>query len=196
MDVNGWDLGKALKLMLSGNAVVIEWLQSPIVYQCDGLFRSNMLELAHKNADRYGLAKHYYHLGTKQFEKISNADVPRPIKRVFYAARPALALRWLRLHPHCSVPPMEFQTLLRESEPSHDIAVRFDELIQMKSVTRELGSGRIHENLLSFIGEEFESFKKSPPKPNVSVSREIQSMAQNLFFKTITSKPFSTVAPI
>src|SRR4030081_1730205 len=31
-DVNGWDLGKALRLMLKGNAVVIEWLTSPYVY--------------------------------------------------------------------------------------------------------------------------------------------------------------------
>lgn len=31
-DVNGWDLGKALKLMLKGNAVILEWLTSPIVY--------------------------------------------------------------------------------------------------------------------------------------------------------------------
>src|SRR5688572_11762266 len=31
-DLNGWELGKALKLPLTGNAVVIEWLMSPIVY--------------------------------------------------------------------------------------------------------------------------------------------------------------------
>src|SRR6187399_351008 len=29
LDVNGWDLGKALKLMLKGNAVILEWLRSP-----------------------------------------------------------------------------------------------------------------------------------------------------------------------
>src|SRR4051812_49968845 len=32
MDVNGWDLSKALRLLLKGNAVVIEWLTSPIQY--------------------------------------------------------------------------------------------------------------------------------------------------------------------
>ena len=31
LDVNGWELGKALKLLLKGNAVIIEWLRSPIV---------------------------------------------------------------------------------------------------------------------------------------------------------------------
>ena len=32
LDVNGWDLGKALRLLLKGNAVVIEWLTSPYIY--------------------------------------------------------------------------------------------------------------------------------------------------------------------
>jgi uncharacterized protein len=29
LDVNGWDLAKALRLLLKGNAVVIEWLRGP-----------------------------------------------------------------------------------------------------------------------------------------------------------------------
>src|SRR5262245_28516631 len=35
LDVNGWDLGKALRLLLKGNAVVIEWLTSPYIYAGD-----------------------------------------------------------------------------------------------------------------------------------------------------------------
>jgi predicted nucleotidyltransferase len=31
LDINGWDLRKALTLLLKGNAVVLEWLTSPIV---------------------------------------------------------------------------------------------------------------------------------------------------------------------
>ena len=29
-DINGWDLKKALRLLLKGNAVVLEWVNSPI----------------------------------------------------------------------------------------------------------------------------------------------------------------------
>src|ERR1700709_275771 len=32
LDVSGWDLAQALRLLLKGNAVVIEWLTSPFVY--------------------------------------------------------------------------------------------------------------------------------------------------------------------
>ena len=39
-DVGGWELGKALKLLLKGNAVIIEWLMSPIIYDGDPVFRA------------------------------------------------------------------------------------------------------------------------------------------------------------
>jgi len=35
IDLNGRELGKALKLLLKGNAVIVEWLISPIVYDGD-----------------------------------------------------------------------------------------------------------------------------------------------------------------
>jgi uncharacterized protein len=46
LDVNGWDLGKALRLLLKGNAVVVEWLTSPFIYAGDKSFRVDALALA------------------------------------------------------------------------------------------------------------------------------------------------------
>jgi uncharacterized protein len=42
-DVNGWDLAKALKLLMKRNTVIIEWLTSPLVYRGDEEFRSSFL---------------------------------------------------------------------------------------------------------------------------------------------------------
>ncbi|WP_278256068.1 nucleotidyltransferase domain-containing protein [Nocardioides convexus] len=39
LDVNGWDLGKAIRLATAGNATVGEWLRSPWVYDGDPAFR-------------------------------------------------------------------------------------------------------------------------------------------------------------
>jgi len=39
LDVNGWELGRALKLLLKGDAVVIEWLRSSYVYRGESWFR-------------------------------------------------------------------------------------------------------------------------------------------------------------
>jgi predicted nucleotidyltransferase len=50
LDVNGWDLAKALRLLLKGNAVVIEWLTSPFVYAGSESFRAQSLAFAPSGA--------------------------------------------------------------------------------------------------------------------------------------------------
>ncbi len=45
-DVNGWELRKALALMAKGNATLIEWLDSPIVYLEHPGFLARMREAA------------------------------------------------------------------------------------------------------------------------------------------------------
>ncbi|MFW8587429.1 DNA polymerase beta superfamily protein [Rhizobium beringeri] len=42
IDTGGWDLRKALRLALKGNAVVVEWLKSPIAYEEEAGFRSRL----------------------------------------------------------------------------------------------------------------------------------------------------------
>lgn len=112
MDVNGWDLAKALKLLLKGNAVVIEWLTSPIIYEGDANFRQEMTEIAEIVADRTLVARHYIHLGERQRRTYFADHKSIALKKIFYALRPAAALRWLRLHPDRAVAPMHFPTLI------------------------------------------------------------------------------------
>lgn len=154
MDVNGWDLAKALRLLLKGNAVVVEWLQSPIVYAGEAWFRAALLEFARDWLDRGRVAGHYLHLGRRQ--KVLHLDdrPDAPLKKVFYALRPAAALRWLRLHPEAAVAPMHFPTLMAESEPPLDVDVLVKDLIARKSETRESGLGAVPASLRAFIEAE------------------------------------------
>lgn len=155
LDVNGWDVRKALKLLLKGNAVVIEWLTSPIVYSADEWFRDAFLTLARSVADRERVARHYLHLGERQRRTYFADGKPMQLKKLFYALRPAAALRWLRLHPSQAVAPMNFQALIAQCDMPTDIAVIIDDLIERKSVTRELGSGMLPSAIASFIDTEF-----------------------------------------
>lgn len=99
LDINGWDLAKALKLLLKGNAVVIEWLMSPVVYDGDAEFRSGLEALAREHAPAEAIARHYLHLGRRQRNTYFADGKSVQLKKLFYAVRPAAALRWLRLHP-------------------------------------------------------------------------------------------------
>ncbi|MCW5777822.1 MAG: nucleotidyltransferase domain-containing protein, partial [Phycisphaeraceae bacterium] len=92
LDVNGWDLGKALRLMLRGNAVIIEWLCSPIIYRGEGWFRDAFLELARRAATRGAIGRHYLHLGERQRRVHFSDEGNVPLKKIFYALRPAAAV--------------------------------------------------------------------------------------------------------
>ncbi len=154
-DVGGWDLAKALKLLLKGNAVVIEWLTSPIIYGVDRRFRTEFLALARRVADRNRIARHYLHLGLRQRRTYFGDDTSVAQKKIFYALRPAAALRWLRLHPQARIAPMHFPTLMRESDPPQQAASLVDELIARKAVTRDLEHKPLPRSLARFIDSEF-----------------------------------------
>lgn len=175
LDINGWDLAKALRLLVRGNATVIEWLTSPIAYDYDAAFRGAMLDLARGIVDRRLVARHYLHLGERQ-RRAYFADERRvPQKKIFYALRPAAALRWLRLHTDQAVAPMHFPTLLAECDPPAEVAAIAAELIARKAVTRELGAEPLPAEIGAFIDGEFAAAKDAFPEgdiPDHAASRD------------------------
>ena len=166
IDLNGWDLAKALGLLLKGNAVVIEWLTSPICYEGEGWFRDECLAFARLHARRNLVAHHYLHLGLRQNERHLEGNTDVPLKKLFYCVRPAAALRWLRLHPEASVAPMHFQSLMVESAPPQAVVAIIDDLVAAKSRTRELGEAPLPPEIADFIRTEFQLAADWIPPPS------------------------------
>jgi len=181
LDVSGWELRKALKLLLKGNAVIIEWLMSPIVYRGQSWFRDELLGFATRFADRDLIARHYLHLGERQ-RRVYFADGTNvPQKKIFYALRPAATLRWLRLHPAASIAPMHFPTLMRECEPPEDVATIVASLIERKAVTRELGSAPLSPTIAAFIDQEFSRARGSFESRGPGLSDEARQDGEILY---------------
>ena len=127
LDANGWDLGKALRLLLKGNAVIVEWLRSPVVYRGQAWFRDGFLEFAQRAATREAIGRHYLHLGERQRRDYFGDGTSVAQKKIFYALRPAATLRWLRMRPREAIAPMHFPTLMEECDPP--AALRREEMI-------------------------------------------------------------------
>jgi uncharacterized protein len=163
LDVNGWELGKALKLLLKGNAVIIEWLRSPIIYRGDAQFREEFLAFATQFANRDLVGRHYLHLGERQRRTYFSCGKAVPQKKIFYALRPAAALRWLRLHPGQAVAPMHFATLMAESDFPGEVTDVILDLMMRKAVSRELGTAPLPESIAKGMGTAFDASKCSPP---------------------------------
>jgi predicted nucleotidyltransferase len=156
LDANGWDLGKALRLLLNGNAVIIEWLRSPVIYRGQGWFRDGFLEFARHSASREAIARHYLHLGERQRRVYFGDGTSVAQKKIFYALRPAAGLRWLRMHPAEAVAPMHFPTLMAECEPPSELREEVAALMKRKAITHELGTAPLSPIVASFIDSEFE----------------------------------------
>lgn len=183
LDINGWGVAaisglpgagrsrgagsrsepwaKALRLILKGNAVIFEWLQSPIVYRGDATFRDALLDLGRRHADRNAIGRHYLYLGERQRRTYFGDGKSVAVKKLFYALRPAAALRWLRMHAEAAMPPMYFPTLMAECDPPHDVAALTEELIARKAMRRELGEGPLPEVIERFVAEEFEAAREA-----------------------------------
>lgn len=180
LDVNGWDLVKAVQLLVKGNATIVEWLESGIVYRGDEGFRDGLRALASDVVDRDALVRHYVHLGRGQRDRWEGSEVS--LKKVFYALRPAAVLRWLRAHPDAGSPPLDLRTLLAQGETSTALQDAVGELVALKAVTREMGTGTAGAVIGRFVTEELELAHDGSGSPGERTSRaEARERAEDYF---------------
>ena len=153
IDVNGWELCKALRLMLKGNAVLIEWLKSPVTYQANQEFRSAFLNLAEETANPASWANHYLHLANSMRARVLQDPEQVPLKKLFYLIRPVAAARWIMEGRGQGLPPMRLQSLMADLGLDGKLRACLDDLIGLKLETRELGTGKAPEPVMSYISE-------------------------------------------
>lgn len=128
-DVNGWDVRKALRLLVKGNAAAGEWLRSPITYRGDAAARDLLLDTAAQVMPFDGLLGHHFHVATNNLDLVRRTG---RAKKFLYALREAVTCRWLLAHGPGQVPPMDLPTLLAESDASAEVAEAAGVLVDAK----------------------------------------------------------------
>lgn len=89
-DVSRWDLRKALGLLRNGNATLVEWLSSPVIYAADQIFLKSVRDAA-QQVDRPERAFHHYlHMAKKNYREHLRGETVR-LKKYLYVLRPLLA---------------------------------------------------------------------------------------------------------
>jgi predicted nucleotidyltransferase len=140
LDISGWDLKKALKLLIKPNPVLLEWLRSPIVYRADTPVVSRMAALGEAISHVPASTHHYLRLCESQYRALASERAVVPLKKYFYSLRPALALMWLRLHPERPVP-MSLPELRAGLDLPVELTRSIDHLLERKAAAEELGRG-------------------------------------------------------
>lgn len=141
MDVNGWDIRKALRLAVSHNPVLIEWLTSTIIYS-ETAEAEILRTFAIASRSRRALIRHYHGLMQSSWRRhLASPDRPTILlKRYFYAIRPAVALAWLQQRPE-EAPPMTVPQLLAGIALPEQVVAQIAELRDLKAITNEMGEG-------------------------------------------------------
>ena len=134
IDINGWDIRKALKLFYKSNPAFIEWLQSPIVYVDEGHFATKARELLPLIASSTRGIYHYLHMAKGNFrEYLKKEQVP--LKKYFYVLRPLLAIMWLEKYNEPA--PIEFDTLRKLVADNTQLNQAISALLASKRVSLE-----------------------------------------------------------
>lgn len=157
LDISGWDLTKALALLRKSNPPLLEWLQSPIVYEEFPGFRDSLWDLSREYFCPRACMYHYLRMADRNRRSYLEASTIR-LKRYFYMLRPILACEWLAQHG--GPVPMEFGTLLEKLVPQGSVRSIVDELLERKRAGRELGEGPVIPELSTFIVQKMKGFKE------------------------------------
>jgi uncharacterized protein len=137
VDLAGWDVRKALRLLLRSNPALNEWLCSPVVYADDGEFRDASQALFTAHCSRNAIAHHYHSIARGQWKaEIEGRDRVK-LKKYFYIVRPLLSLAWVAQHDE--PPPMALQALLEASALSPTMRAAIEALRIKKRDTPEMG---------------------------------------------------------
>lgn len=151
IDLNGWDVRKALQLFWSSNPAVIEWIKSPINYIDKGDFKAGMQELLDSV---YTLEKGIYHyrsMAKTNYRGYLMAEMV-PLKKYFYVLRPLLATRWIETYR--TAPPIEFSALLHLLPNDDGLLEEIQGLLERKKVALEKELAPRIDKLNAFIEAE------------------------------------------
>lgn len=135
-DVGAWDITKALHLLRKSNCILLEWLQSPIIYQQYPNVQKELFELAKLYYQPKVIVHHYRGIakvvsGYSPENKTRNeADVkPIKLKKWFYLLRTLLSAYWTVKTG--DIPPMELNKLIKILSVEEQKAIH--ELVEFKS---------------------------------------------------------------
>lgn len=154
LDINGWDIQKALILLHKSNPTLFEWNSSPIVYKTTEVWQQISATI-----DRYFVAKsglyHYLNTAKSNYREYLKGETVR-LKKYFYVLRPLLACKWIL--DKKSPPPMEFQVLL-EAYLEDEIRPDVEKLLDIKINTPEITVGKRFDRVNAYLDRTISEFE-------------------------------------
>ncbi len=175
IDLNGWDIRKALRLFAKSNHAFIEWIQSPLVYIEQGEFAARCRNLLHTYSTTRGIY-HYRSMAKTNYRGYLKADLV-PLKKYFYVLRPLLSVRWIETY--LTAPPIEFAKLLHLIADREALCTAIDGLLQQKRRAPEMGLAPQVPAIHAYIEDELARLETLAPDEESTMT--VRDELNNLF---------------
>ncbi len=156
LDINGWDLKKALQHFHKSNATLFEWSNSPVVYYTTNEWKQLYEDVASKYFACKSSMYHYYGTANKNYHEYLMEDMVK-YKKYFYVLRPILACKWIE-EKKCP-PPVLFSDLMNVVL-EEDMKVAVEELLAKKVKMSESDKAPKLEKINQYIGEKLTYYKE------------------------------------
>lgn len=151
LDINGWDMKKALSLFRKSNPPLLEWLQSPIVYTEASEVVEQIRALSAHTFSARSCMHHYLHMAKGNYREYLQREQVK-IKKYFYVLRPLLACQWIERYNE--MPPIKFSVLVDRLVPANgELHAAIQQLLSRKIAGEELNMEPRIEVINAFIEE-------------------------------------------
>jgi len=161
LDISGWDLRKALKLLRKSNPPLLEWLNSPIIYLETAQIVERLKELIPEFYSPIACGYHYLHMAQGNYRDYHRNDVVW-LKKYFYILRPLLAIGWIEKEQ--TAVPMEFATLVDRLVTDSTLKHALEDLLEAKKQGQELDRGPAIPVISNFIQNELKRLEQEMPR--------------------------------
>lgn len=157
LDINGWDIKKALKLLKKSNPPLLEWLTSPIVYIEKYSTAQKLRDVSSAFFSSIPSLYHYLHLAKRTFDEIFHSEQSK-VKKYFYVLRPIFACMWIETYN--TMPPMEFGKLLSAQALKPEIRNEINKLLEIKTSGEEVDKIAKNPELIDFLSSKIEHYEQ------------------------------------
>jgi len=168
LDINGWDLKKALQLLRQTNPPLLEWLGSPIIYLDRYAIADTMRGLAESYFSSSVYLHHYLHMARGNYRDYLQGTTVW-VKKYFYVLRPILAMRWV--DSGLGLVPTDFNIMVDGLNLPGGVKEAIHRLLERKKAGNELSMGDRIPVLSDFIREElshWDNFEIANTSPTLS----------------------------
>lgn len=171
LDINGWDLKKALNLFAKSNPVLLEWLSSPIIYRQNDTFVSAMQSVIPLYFSPQKTFYHYLHMAKGNYHEYLRGEQVR-FKKYLYVLRPLLAIEWILKFEKPI--PMLFSELVTACLQDQIVKDAVTHLLWLKAQGSEQAYGEPIPVLNQWIEMKLSEFE--PLKPNKLVPNNLKPL--------------------